>query len=926
MKQGVFGIALTTGIPSPTASSMATVEMPAAIETRSGAWPSAPFAESVTRLRHVLRFQAEDDDVGPTGRLGVVGRTAAGPARRRASRPSARVRAVQASCPASTLPERRSPPASARPMVPEPMMAIRFPVSIGPSPVPGKGERIVLDGRAASRSRRLNAVSRRSGGRPDPDDGPESARELRDEPGGIRLFAAGTAVGSRFEIRSVRGTGGSAVVYSAFDRDLKQVVALKVLRADRTSPAALARLRREVAIARQAASPRLIRVFDIDASGESVFLSMEDVEGGSLRERLAEGALPIEETLRIAGEILEGLAVLHGLGIVHRDVKPGNVLLAADGSVELADFGLARHFEADETRATRHGRHRRDGGVPVAGAGAREGPRRPERPLLLRDHALGDADGWRPVSPRLGRRNGPGPREGGGAGSRLRPAGRAGMAGNFRGAPSREVPGREVPDGGSRARRPAGATGDGDDRGSRPAAGSRGGGPPRRCGARRRSPRGASAASAARARRFAPRADGRGAVALDARGRALWERTDIPNETAILRFRRPGGRTGVAEVVSDPPDAGTGGLRIALLEPASGAVRRRSASRPPTVRTSGTCRPGGRSEPSKPSTRTAGTATAVLSLVDPESFPSAVLLVDPETAVSRPVLMASGHQVFLGSVDLDGDGKNELLFASAANRLGQYAAVAAVRSAVAGRMERTVEGARSWPVTSPDLIVFEDRLDSLAWYALGPAWRSGVAKRMEVDSQARVLRFSGLSAEPFELGFDGFPAKSRSALAPADRQARRTSAWLLLRRAAWLHGAGDSPGAAAAAAEAARTIAPAGDPSLLEWARRTEARLRVATGRADEGEQLFRAVGRDAVARISVEFDAARALHLSGELSRAISWYRDAVLGRGEREEPWILVACGARTHFSRSASADASTKPSPSSTPSRWPGPGRRR
>ncbi|MBK6407716.1 MAG: serine/threonine protein kinase [Holophagales bacterium] len=174
----------------------------------------------------------------------------------------------------------------------------------------------------------------------------------RDEPGGIRLFAAGAAVGSRFEIRSVRGTGGSAVVYSAFDRDLKQIVALKVLRADRTSPAALARLRREVAIARQAASPRLVRVYDIDASGESVFLTMEDVEGGSLRDRLAAGALPLEETLRIAGEILEGLAVLHGLGIVHRDVKPGNVLLAADGSVKLADFGLARHFEADETRAT----------------------------------------------------------------------------------------------------------------------------------------------------------------------------------------------------------------------------------------------------------------------------------------------------------------------------------------------------------------------------------------------------------------------------------------------------------------------------------------------------------------------------------------------------------------------------------------------
>ena len=181
----------------------------------------------------------------------------------------------------------------------------------------------------------------------------QSPRESSgDEPGGIRLFAAGTAIGSRFEIRSVRGTGGSAVVYSAFDRELKQTVALKVLRADRTTPASLTRMKREVAIARQAASPRLVRVFDIDATGESVFLTMEDVAGGALKERLSEVPLPLEETLRIAGEILEGLAVLHGLGIVHRDVKPGNVLLDTEGSVKLADFGLARRLELDETRAT----------------------------------------------------------------------------------------------------------------------------------------------------------------------------------------------------------------------------------------------------------------------------------------------------------------------------------------------------------------------------------------------------------------------------------------------------------------------------------------------------------------------------------------------------------------------------------------------
>src|SRR5512140_660505 len=149
-----------------------------------------------------------------------------------------------------------------------------------------KGDGIVLDGprtvlrpMIAGRGGFLDDGTRTavSGSRPAPEAGAP----------GIRLFAPGTALGARFEIGAVRGVGGSAVVYSAFDRELKQTVALKVLRADRTSGEALTRLKREVAGARQAASPRLVRVFDIDTTGESVFLTMEDVPGGALKDRLA---------------------------------------------------------------------------------------------------------------------------------------------------------------------------------------------------------------------------------------------------------------------------------------------------------------------------------------------------------------------------------------------------------------------------------------------------------------------------------------------------------------------------------------------------------------------------------------------------------------------------------------------------------------
>ncbi|MCE7957816.1 MAG: serine/threonine protein kinase, partial [Acidobacteria bacterium ACB2] len=132
-------------------------------------------------------------------------------------------------------------------------------------------------------------------------------------------------------------------------------MALKVLRADRVSEAALRRFRREAAVARDAASPRLVRVFDIGHAADSLFLTMELVEGESLKERLARGRLPLDETLRVFAEVLRGLQVLHALGIVHRDVKPANVLLASDGTVKLADFGLALHLSADESRATETG-------------------------------------------------------------------------------------------------------------------------------------------------------------------------------------------------------------------------------------------------------------------------------------------------------------------------------------------------------------------------------------------------------------------------------------------------------------------------------------------------------------------------------------------------------------------------------------------
>ena len=174
----------------------------------------------------------------------------------------------------------------------------------------------------------------------------------------IELLAGGTELAQRFEIRDVLGTGGYAVVYRAYDRVLRREVALKVLRPDRLSQGALLRLRREAAVARDVVHPRIVRIFDIEEAGETVFLTMEIVEGGSLVDRLAQHSpthpVSIDDAVKWATQALEGLAALHALGILHRDIKPGNLLLTADGEVKLSDFGLALHLDRDETRATTH--------------------------------------------------------------------------------------------------------------------------------------------------------------------------------------------------------------------------------------------------------------------------------------------------------------------------------------------------------------------------------------------------------------------------------------------------------------------------------------------------------------------------------------------------------------------------------------------
>ena len=156
-------------------------------------------------------------------------------------------------------------------------------------------------------------------------------------------YARSPLIAGRFEVLGLIGVGGMGSVYRARDVTLDEMVALKVIaREIAREPGMLERFRREVKLARRVTHPNVARCFDIGQDGDDRFFTMELVDGESLGARLArEQRLTPQATIAIALEVCAGLGAAHRAGVVHRDLKPDNVLLAKDGRVVLTDFGIA---------------------------------------------------------------------------------------------------------------------------------------------------------------------------------------------------------------------------------------------------------------------------------------------------------------------------------------------------------------------------------------------------------------------------------------------------------------------------------------------------------------------------------------------------------------------------------------------------------
>ncbi|MEH3075847.1 MAG: protein kinase [Quadrisphaera sp.] len=154
----------------------------------------------------------------------------------------------------------------------------------------------------------------------------------------------GRLIDSRYLVHDRIASGGMATVYLATDTRLERPVALKVMHTHLAADASfVARFTREARSAARLSHPGVVSVYDQGASDSTVYLAMEYIPGRTLRDLVAAAApLPLGEALDLIEEVLDGLAAAHAAGLVHRDVKPENVLVGDDGRLRVADFGLAR--------------------------------------------------------------------------------------------------------------------------------------------------------------------------------------------------------------------------------------------------------------------------------------------------------------------------------------------------------------------------------------------------------------------------------------------------------------------------------------------------------------------------------------------------------------------------------------------------------
>ncbi len=181
--------------------------------------------------------------------------------------------------------------------------------------------------------------------------------EVVDAPATDRSWPGRTRLGDRYELQQPIASGGAAIVWQAYDRNLARPVAIKLLHPHHANDATtVERFERESRAAAQLNHPNAVRIYDTGREDDLVYLVMEHVDGPSLREVMRErGPLDPVVVAALGEQVASALGAAHGHGLVHRDVKPANILIANDGTVKVTDFGIAKALTSTDATLTTPG-------------------------------------------------------------------------------------------------------------------------------------------------------------------------------------------------------------------------------------------------------------------------------------------------------------------------------------------------------------------------------------------------------------------------------------------------------------------------------------------------------------------------------------------------------------------------------------------
>lgn len=167
------------------------------------------------------------------------------------------------------------------------------------------------------------------------------------------MLKEGVILSERYEIMSRIGSGGMADVYKAQDRKLNRLVAVKVMKAEfREDTSFVSKFTKEAQAAAKLSHPNVVNVYDVGEDRGLYFIVMELIEGITLKNYIAKkGKLSVKEATSIAIQASLGLEAAHNRGIIHRDVKPQNIIISTDGKVKLSDFGIAKSMNSNTITA-----------------------------------------------------------------------------------------------------------------------------------------------------------------------------------------------------------------------------------------------------------------------------------------------------------------------------------------------------------------------------------------------------------------------------------------------------------------------------------------------------------------------------------------------------------------------------------------------